>query len=111
MFTLWFFNGVFLKDEKEILAYIKEAIENEEHGKIIKQNKTEVTIVVPVILQKEFETDSNFEEAFLKFSLYKQREFLEYIETAKQDKTKLSRIEKIKTMIFNNIGLNDKYRQ
>lgn len=66
-FTIWFFNGVFLKDEKkklinaqedktkslrqwrftskeevnetEVLAYILEAIENEKQGKIIKPSK------------------------------------------------------------------------
>ncbi|WP_369793058.1 YdeI/OmpD-associated family protein [Flavobacterium sp. 316] len=48
--------------------------------------------------------------AFEKFSPYKQHEFIEYIETAKQEKTKLSRFEKIKPMILANIGLNDKYR-
>ncbi|WP_236458895.1 MULTISPECIES: YdeI/OmpD-associated family protein [Flavobacterium] len=35
---------------------------------------------------------------------------MEYIETAKQEKTKLSRLEKIKPMIMKNIGLNDKYK-
>jgi uncharacterized protein YdeI (YjbR/CyaY-like superfamily) len=54
--------------------------------------------------------DPNLETAFLKFSPYKQKEFLEYIETAKREETKLSRIEKIKPMILDNIGLNDKYR-
>jgi uncharacterized protein YdeI (YjbR/CyaY-like superfamily) len=137
-FTLWFFNGVFLKDEKkhlvnanegvtkslrqwrftskeeineaEILAYIKEAIENEIQGKIIKPERLKETVSIPDILQKVLSTDSNLEEAFLKFSPYKQKEFVEYIETAKREETKLSRIEKIKPMILDNIGLNDKYR-
>ncbi|WP_325262934.1 YdeI/OmpD-associated family protein, partial [Flavobacterium sp.] len=45
-----------------------------------------------------------------KFSPYKQKEFIEYIESAKREETKLTRIEKIKPMILDNIGLNDKYR-
>jgi uncharacterized protein YdeI (YjbR/CyaY-like superfamily) len=49
-------------------------------------------------------------DAFAKFSPYKQKEFIELIETAKQEKTKLARLEKIKPMILNHIGLNDKYR-
>lgn len=137
-FTLWFFNGVFLKDEKkhlvnanegvtkslrqwrftskeeinekEILAYIQEAIKNEELGKIIKPEKTKETLAIPLILQKELDTDSSLEKAFLKFSPYKQREFIEYIETAKREETKITRIEKIKPMILDHIGLNDKYR-
>jgi uncharacterized protein YdeI (YjbR/CyaY-like superfamily) len=137
-FTLWFFNGAFLKDEKkhlinanegvtkslrqwrftskeeinekEILAYIHEAIDNEKQEKIIKPEKTKTEVIIPTLLQNEFDSDSNLKEAFLKFSPYKQKEFIEYIETAKREETKLSRIEKIKPMILNNIGLNDKYR-
>lgn len=135
-FTIWFFNGVFLKDEKkklinaqedktkslrqwrftskeevnetEVLAYIFEAIENEKQGKIIKPSKKET--IVSELLQKEMDSNPSLAEAFQKFSPYKQYEFLEYIETAKQEKTKLSRIEKVIPMILGNIGLNDKYR-
>ena len=135
-FTIWFFNVVFLKDEKkklinaqedktkslrqwrftskeevnetEVLAYILEAIENERQGKIIKPSKKET--IVSELLEKEMSQNKVLAEAFQKFSPYKQYEFLEYIETAKKKKTKLSRIEKVITMILENIGLNDKYR-
>jgi uncharacterized protein YdeI (YjbR/CyaY-like superfamily) len=135
-FTIWFFNGVFLKDEKKalvnaqegvtkslrqwrftskddvnealVLEYIQEAIENEKQG--IKSPKAQVNIEMPEIFQKELDVDINLAEAFLKFSPYKQKEFLEYITVAKREETKRSRIEKIKPMILKNIGLNDKYR-
>ena len=135
-FAIWFFNGVFLKDdkkklinaqedktkslrqwrftskeevnEKEVLDYILEAIENEKQGKIIKPAKKEA--IISELLEKEMSQNPALAEAFQKFSPYKQYEFLEYIETAKQEKTKLSRIEKIIPMILENVGLNDKYR-
>ena len=135
-FAIWFLNGVFLKDEKkrlinaqedktksmrqwrftskdeinekEVLEYIHEAIENEKQGKVIKPSKKEA--IVSELLDKEMAKNPALKEAFIKFSPYKQYEFLEYIETAKQEKTKLSRIEKVIPMILNNIGLNDKYR-
>ena len=135
-FTIWFLNGVFLKDEKkrlinaqedktksmrqwrftskdevnekEVLEYILQAIENEKQGKIIKPSKKEA--IVSELLQKEMDLSPSLAEAFQKFSPYKQYEFLEYIETAKQEKTKLSRIEKVIPMILENVGLNDKYR-
>lgn len=135
-FAIWFLNGVFLKDEKnrlvnaqedktksmrqwrftskeevnekEVLEYILEAIENEKQGKIIKPSKKEA--IVSELFQKELDQNSALAEAFLRFSPYKQYEFLEYIESAKQEKTKLSRIEKVIPMILDNIGLNDKYR-
>ena len=135
-FTIWFFNGVFLKDElnllvnandgvtkrlrqwrftskneineKLILTYIKEAIANEKEGKSIKPTKKEVEIAE--FFQSHLDNDTSFAEAFFSFSPYKQKEFLEYIDTAKQEKTKITRFEKIKPMILNKIGLNDKYR-
>ncbi|MFV8343777.1 YdeI/OmpD-associated family protein [Flavobacterium sp. XS2P39] len=135
-FTIWFFNGVFLKDEKQVLVnaqegvtkslrqwrfsskeevneaailhYILEAIENEKQGKNHKPEKGK--IIISELFQKELDADTDLAEAFLKFTPYKQKEFLEYIETAKREETKRSRIEKIKPMILENIGLNDKYR-
>ena len=135
-FTIWFFNGVFLKDEKKflvnaqegktkslrqwrfsskeevnekvILAYIFEAIENEKLGKSIKpeRNKT----IICGVFEKEFAANTNLFEAFQKLSPYKQKEFLEYIETAKREETIRSRMAKIKPMILENIGLNDNHR-
>ena len=63
---------------------------------------------MPEILQKELDVDSNLAEAFLQFSLNKQKEFLEYIFEAKREETERCRIEKIKPIIIENIGLNDK---
>ncbi len=135
-FGIWFFNGVFLEDKKnvlinaqegvtkslrqwrfsskeevsesEILAYIHEAIANEKTGKVIKPAKKEA--LVSVLLQQEIDSNPALAKAFQQFSAYKQREFQEYIEQAKREQTKLNRMEKIKPMIMQNIGLNDKYK-
>ena len=40
----------------------------------------------------------------------KQREYLEYIDTAKREETKIARMEKIKPMVISGIGINDKYK-
>lgn len=136
--TLWFFNRVYLKDDKkrlvnanegitkslrqwrftskddiienDILAYIQEAITNEKEGKILKPKKVAEAIVIPDIFQKELHGNVLLKNAFSEFSPYKQKEFIEYIETAKRAAAKLSRIAKIKPMILGKIGLNDKYR-
>jgi uncharacterized protein YdeI (YjbR/CyaY-like superfamily) len=135
-FGIWFYNGVFLKDEKkvlvnaqegvtkslrqwrfnsieevnekEVLTYILEAIENKKAGKVIKP--TTKKTIISFELQAELDSNVYLAEACSKFSQAKQREFHEYIEEAKRDATKLSRIEKIKSMILQNIGLNDKYK-
>lgn len=135
-FAIWFFNGVLLQDKKQflvnaqegvtkslrqwrfsskeevdeaaVLDYIKEAIENEKQGQT---NITEKKApILSELFQKKLAANPELAEAFQKFSAYKQYEFLEYIETAKREETKLSRIEMIIPMILENIGLNDKYR-
>ena len=135
-FAIWFFNGVLLQDKKQLLVnaqegvtkalrqwrftskeevneadvlnYIKEAIENEKQGKTTKPEKK--TPILSEFFQKELNANPELAAAFQKFSAYKQYEFLEYIESAKREETKRSRIEKIVPMILNSIGLNDKYR-
>lgn len=135
-FGVWFMNGVYLKDkhqvlvnaqegvtkalrqwrfqskeeinEKLLLQYIKEAIANEEKGISYKPVKKDVAICE--FFKNELSIDSEFTKAFEKFPVYKQKEFLEYIASAKQEKTKTTRMEKIKPMILQNIGLNDKYK-
>ena len=135
-FTIWFFKGVFLKDESEVLVnaqegvtkslrqwrfaskeevdeklvlkYINEAIEIEKAGLAIKPEKKD--LVIPERLQAELNASTELAEAFAKFSPYKQKEFAESIATAKQEKTILARLEKIKPLILEGRGLNDKYR-
>lgn len=136
-FGIWFFNGVFLKDKNNlleqaqektkglrqmrfesiddidkhaVLAYVTEAIENQKLGKEIKPEKMGKTIVIPKELQIALETNKNFQSAFKALTPGKQREYCEYIELAKQEKTKMSRLEKIKPMILKGVGLNDKYK-
>jgi uncharacterized protein YdeI (YjbR/CyaY-like superfamily) len=134
-FGIWFMNGVFLKDEKKVLVaanektkglrqwrfnskkeineklllqYIHEAIENEKKGLAIKPEKQET--IISDFFATELKKDQQLTDNFSKLSPYKQREYLEYIDTAKQEKTKITRFEKIKPNILQGIGLNDKYR-
>lgn len=138
-FGIWFFNGVFLRDEKNILknaqegktqamrhwkfksteeidkigvmAYMNEAIENQKNGRVfipIKKKTTKKPI--PQLLIDALLNKIDASKAFKKLSLYNQNEYAEYIAAAKQEKTKLSRLEKIIPMIIEGKGLNDKYR-
>lgn len=135
-FGLWFFKGVFLKDEnnvlvnaneentkslrqwrftsineideKLVLQYIYEAIEIEKSGVEVKPEKKET--VIPELLQKEFDNNPELQTAFDSLPPYKQREHCEHIESAKREATKLSRLEKCKLLILDGKGLNDKYR-
>ncbi len=136
-FGIWFFNGNFLKDEKNllytaqektkalrqmrfnsindidknaVLAYVKEAIENQKLGKEIKPDKKKKETVIPPELKDHLSTNKDLKAHFENLTPYKQREFCEYIFEAKREMTKQSRLEKITPMILKGLGLNDKYK-
>ena len=137
-FGIWFFNGVFLKDEQHVLvnaqegktkalrqwrftslndinkplvlAYIKEAIENQKLGKEIKPEKKGKRVVIPSELEDALKLNTDLNQSFKALSPYKQREYAEYIDTAKREATKQIRLEKITPMILQGVGLHDKYK-
>lgn len=136
-FVLWFYNGVFLSDpyqvlqnaqegktkamrqwrfqsaaeidEAKILEYLHEAIQNEEEGNVWKPEKS-AEPAVPALFQEKLDQDSQLNSFFDALSPFKQKEYLEYLISAKREATQVSRIEKIIPMILEGKGLNDKYR-
>ncbi len=134
---LWFFNGALLKDranmlmnaqegitvaqrqwrfqsiseiDKNLVAeYIAEAIQNQKEGKevVIPKKKK----VISEMLKNKLSSDENLKANFKKLTPGKQNEYHEYIESAKREATKVSRIDKIIPMILNGVGLNDKYKK
>lgn len=136
-FSLWFYNGVFLTDpyqklvnaqegvtkalrhwrfesaeeieEEKILEYIREAIRNEEAGRVWKPEKSG-ELAIPELLQQRLDADKNLKPAFEALTPFKQKEYVEYLESAKREATQLARLEKVTPMILEGIGLNDKYR-
>ncbi|MFK7780889.1 YdeI family protein [Psychroserpens sp.] len=137
-FGIWFFNGVFLKDEQKllvnaqenktkalrqmrfnniedinknlVLAYIKEAIENQKLGKEIKPNRIKKAVVIPDELNKVLKSKSNVKNSFNGLTPGKQREYCTYITDAKREATKQTRLEKIIPMILKGVGLHDQYK-
>lgn len=137
-FALWFHNGVFLKDQYKVLVnaneektkalrqwrfnsadeidvekvreYVLEAIQLVKDGKEIKPQKS-VPKEVDGILKETLNQNNKLFTSFKALTSGRQKEYIEYIDEAKQEKTKISRIEKIKPMILEGKGLNDKYRK
>ncbi|VTP97122.1 YdeI/OmpD-associated family protein [Sphingobacterium daejeonense] len=52
-----------------------------------------------------------FHESYYQLTPGKQKEYAEYIEEAKQEKTKISRVEKIISLVLAGKGLHDKYKK
>jgi len=135
---LWFYNGSFLKDEtgvlinasegitkaqrqwrfssveeiddELVLKYVNEAIQNQKDGKELKPERNK-PVVIPDEFIQALQEDSELESCFNRFTSGKQREFAEFISSAKQTETRLTRVQKVIPLILENIGLNDKYRR
>jgi uncharacterized protein YdeI (YjbR/CyaY-like superfamily) len=137
-FAIWFYNGVFLSDpdnvltnasegktkflrqwrfkskeelnEKKIIQYLEEAIEIEKKGLKIESSPFSQE-PLPEILIKEFENNLGLNLSFEKLTPGRQKEYIIYLNEAKQESTRKTRLEKIKPLIINGIGLNDKYKK
>src|SRR5690606_17206790 len=126
-FSLWFYNGVFLEDkegvlvnasegktkalrqwrftdvnqmdEKKILAYIEESIQTVKDGKEIEPQKT-ANPTPDGLLKLALDTDKPFRQAFDVLTPGRQREYIGYIAEAKQEKTKKTRLAKIRPLVL-----------
>ncbi len=104
----WRFNSADEMDQKLIDTYVKEAIENQRQGKELKPEKKKLTI--PDELQEALNSDQHLKTEFNKLSPGKQKEYAEHIASAKQEKTRVSRMEKARPLILDGKGLYDKYK-
>ena len=76
----------------------------------MKPDRGKKETIIPPELQKVLDADASFKNAFNNITPGKQREYCEHIASAKREATKQSRLDKIKPMILEGIGLNDKYK-
>lgn len=137
-FSLWFYNGVFLKDkanvlitasegktkslrqwrfkqvkdmnESLIISYIKEAITTIDEGKEIKTSAPQA-LQPTELLANVLQNNQELLSAFNALTQGKKNEYINYIKEAKQEQTQWKRIEKITPLIMLGKGLNDKYNR
>ena len=132
--NIGFFKGVLLKDEHQILRqqgnlqsdrlirftnteeiyklrdilkeYVLEAIEIEKSGKKVAFKKNPEPI--PNELLQALENDPAFKTAFYALTPGRQRSYNIFISQPKQEKTRLSRVEKCKPKVFEGKGWNER---
>lgn len=137
-FGLWFFQGALLSDDSGLLTnaqegvtkalrqwrmssaqeirpaiikqYVKEAIGHVEAGREIKADKKR-PVEVPRELRNAMRRLKGSTAAYRQLPKGQQREYADYITSAKRKDTRLRRIEKILPMIMSGQGLHDKYRR
>lgn len=138
-FSIWFYNGVFLQDtykvlisanegktkalrqwrftevkdmnEKKILEYIQESIQTIDDGKELKLEKDTKNLEITGYLKDVLKTNSDLRTAFDALTPGKRKEYVQYIDEAKQEKTKKTRLDKIIPLIIEGKGLHDKYKR
>jgi uncharacterized protein YdeI (YjbR/CyaY-like superfamily) len=135
--ALWFFQGVFLADEEKVLvsagdktkalrqwrfskgemireemlmAYIQEAIMNDEQGLRISPSKAKV-LPVPEILESTLHQVPALQRTFDALSPSCRNEYIHYINEAKREETRQKRVDKVLQLLAEGKGLNDKYKK
>lgn len=136
-YGLWFHQGALLKDDNKVLInaqegktralrqwrmkssseikpavikrYVREAIGHVDAGREIKADRAK-TVEVPDELRKAMRRHKGASAAFRELTPGRQREYSEYVASAKRDDTKQKRIDKILPMVVAGVGLNDRYR-
>ncbi|MEJ2162820.1 MAG: YdeI/OmpD-associated family protein [Robiginitalea sp.] len=137
-FGLWFYNGVFMKDPLGVLvnaqegktramrhwrfthpdqidppqvrAYIEEAIAIARNGLVLPKTKSKAVILPPELAQL-LDKNTELKGQFNSLAPYKQKDYAEYIASAKQPATRERRLQKSVILIGKGIGLNDQYRK
>lgn len=133
-FVLWFFNGVFLKDPEGVLVAAQKGTKAMRHWKFRSRDELNPSSVlaymeeatskkglehrpertkkieIPQLLAAALSHDKALHQAFNALAPYKQREYCEYIGSAKQEKTRQSRLTKCLPLIREGVSLNEKYR-
>jgi uncharacterized protein YdeI (YjbR/CyaY-like superfamily) len=95
-----------VKMEKNLKAYVYEAIEVERAGLKVKLKKTS-EFKVPEEFQKRLDKNNALKKAFDELTPGRQRAYIFYFAQAKQTKTREARVEKYLKQILNGKGIDD----
>ncbi|MFK7864534.1 MAG: YdeI family protein [Pseudohongiellaceae bacterium] len=108
----WRFSEADVVDTKLVKQYAQEAIQNQLAGKMVKPSSSqkEKILKIPAELAAVMNQDKKIAEAFAGLTPGRQKEYVQHIESAKQEKTRLARVEKAVPIILSGVGLNDKYK-
>ena len=135
---LWFFDGALLSDPLQVLenaqegktqamrhwkfsdpdaplpeegirTYLAEAMQHAQEGKRVAPTPKKALTWCST-LRDAFLSDPAFKEAMLALTPGRQREYNDHVGSAKREATQQSRLAKIRPMVLDGKGLNDRYR-
>lgn len=93
--------------ESALKEYLQEAVDIEEAGLEVDMEAAD-EVVAPEELERRFDEQPEFKDAFYDLTPGRQREYLLHFNGAKQSKTRTSRIDKVVDRIFEGKGLRDR---
>lgn len=93
----------------QILFFVLESIRVQEAGLEVPPASSDHEL--PQELTEMFQSDPAFEQAFFALTPGRQRGYIIYFSQAKQPKTRVSRIEKYRALIFSGMGMHDEYKK
>ena len=106
----WRFSSADEIDDKLVIGYLNEAIQNQKQGKRLKPDRNK-PVIIPEELEVAFSENKELRRCFYTLTPGCQREYANYISEAKRKETRENRIKKITPMILQKITLNDKYQK
>lgn len=99
-------------DEEGLRGLILEAVDKNESGEQVEGiNQRSKKYDSSELLNEALKSNPKANRIFEAMVPSRQREYVEHIESAKQDATKKRRVEKSLTLLEQGSGLNDKYRK
>ncbi|AEV33222.1 hypothetical protein Oweho_2248 [Owenweeksia hongkongensis DSM 17368] len=99
-------------DEEGLRGLVLEAIEKNESGEQVEGfNQRDKKYDSSELLNEALKNNAAARKTFESLPPSHQREYVEHIESAKQDVTKQRRLEKSLTLLEQGLGLHDKYRK
>jgi uncharacterized protein YdeI (YjbR/CyaY-like superfamily) len=96
-------------DEKLLIEYITEAVINNEKGLKITEAKDK-TVIIPADFKKQLIKNKLF-PYFENLAYSHQKEYVMWINDAKKEETKISRMDKAIEKLLSKEGLHDKYKK
>ncbi len=104
----WRFSAGDKPNKRLLKSYVLESIANQLAGKAVAPAVKK--LVIPEELAKAMKQDKSLAAAFKALTPGRQRDYADHVAGAKQEKTRLARLQKITPMILSGVGLHDKYR-
>ncbi|MGB0177305.1 MAG: DUF1801 domain-containing protein [Owenweeksia sp.] len=99
-------------NEEGLKGLILEAVAANDKGEQVEgYNQRDKTYDQSDLLDEALKSNRQARDTYNGFSDYKKREYVEFIETAKQEATRQRRLKKSLDLLEQGLGLNDKYRK